>query len=318
MNLEDATSPAPPSVVASDAPPIRATHLGRAGLDDGVAIETTSQPSLGATCDTLWTRGASVPLPIASALVMAMIDLCDESSDEARALTLDDFVPLADGSLEHHETSSAPKVSKDEVHARTLFDLALVSWELFVGKRVTPSDVDERGEIPSLVAARAGYGPPLGSMERRALAEIDPVLARAFGNRGEAFADLADFAKALDAAARPASRLRVTEWLRLARGPVLRAPLVTPEPPRATGGMGSGSTQTRAMQPWRDTDESALALLALVRDGAKRDKRDRAPKKQASLPTTRATEPTSHPAAPWLVGLAAIVALVASMFAILR
>jgi hypothetical protein len=315
VNLDDATSPAPPSVAANDISPIRAAHLGRAGLEDGVAIETPAQPTLGSTCDTLWSRGASVPLPIASALVMSMIALCDESSDEARALTLDDFVPLADGSIEHHETSSAPKVPEDEVTARTLFDLALVSWELFVGKRITPSDVDERGEMASLVTARAGYGPPLGSLERRALAEIDPVLARAFGARGEPFADLTDFAKALDAAARPASRLRVTEWLRLARGPVLRAPLVTPAPPRVAP--QSESTRTRAAAPFCATDESALALLALVRDGAKRDKRELGARKLASLPTAR-TEPASHPATPWLVGLAAILALVASMFALLR
>ena len=87
MNLDDATSPAPPSVAANDISPIRAAHLGRAGLEDGVAIETPAQPPLGSTCDTLWSRGASVPLPIASALVMSMIALCDESSDEARALT---------------------------------------------------------------------------------------------------------------------------------------------------------------------------------------------------------------------------------------
>lgn len=312
MNLEDATLPTAPSSTPYG---IDGASI-REGRAEGEKHEAETHATLGATCDTLWTRGASVPLPIASALVTFMLDLCEAANDEALAITLDDFVPLADGTLEHHAREAAPDVPTSEVRTRTLFDLALVAWELFVGKRITPSDVDERGEIASLVSARASFGPPLGSLERRALAEIDPVLARAFGHRGEPFGSLGDFAKALDAAARPASRLRVAEWLRVARGPVLRAPLVTPEPPRVK--TSHESARVQAMRPWRETEESALALLALVRDGAKRDRVAGRAVKHASLPTPRAAEPESHPAIPWLVGLSAVVALVAIMAALLH
>ncbi len=322
MNLDDAPIPADSSAPlhgARDGDGAELAHASRsAGARSEASLDVPTAPhaTLGATCDTLWTRGASVPLPIASALVTFMIDSCDPESDEACSLTLDDFVPLADGTLERHATTAAPNVPARDVPTRTQFDLALVAWELFVGKRITPSDVDERGEIASMVSARASFGPPLGSLERRALAEIDPVLARAFGHRGAAFASLGDFAKALDAAARPASRLRVAEWLRVARGPVLRAPLVTPEPPRVSS--ASESTRVRAMRPWRETEESALALLALVRDGAKRDPSRHHATKRASLPIPRPSEPESHPAIPWIVGLSAVAALVASMAALLR
>lgn len=311
MNAHDATVPTAPSGAPERREPdsVRERPFGAEGR------EPPTHATLGATCDTLWTRGASVPLPIASAFVTFMIEACDPESDEATSLTLDDFVPLADGTLEHHVTTAAPVVPASDVRTRTQFDLALVAWELFVGKRITPTDVDERGEIASMVAARASFGPPLGSLERRALAEIDPVLARAFGHHGEPFASLGEFEKALDAAARPASRLRVAEWLRIARGPVLRAPLVTPEPPRVTA---ASEPRVGAMRPWRETEESALALLALVRDAAKRDPLGHHAPKPASLPTPRPAEPEPHPAIPWVVGLTALAALVASMVALLR
>ena len=201
----------------------------------------------------LWSEGGTVPFAIASAMAIGSADLVRRDRDAAIDLRLETLGLTTAGELRSLRTGDGD--------SDPLSDVGILLWELLVGRRFHHDDLRSNGDLHSLVAtcSRERIGAPLGSLERRALSDVEPLVARAVSTTIAArFTSLGSFVRALDAAIRPASPLRVAEWMRVVVGPRTRAPLVTPSPP-AVRPHGSKPRPARSSRTTSDT--SALSLL---------------------------------------------------------
>jgi hypothetical protein len=206
----------------------------------------------------LWSDGGTVPFAIASAIAIAAADLVrrDRATATAIDIRLEALGLTSAGELRSLQTGDGG--------SDPLTDVGMLLWELLVGRRFHHDDLRSNGDLHSLVATctRERIGAPLGSLERRALSDMEPLVARAISKTNTArFTSLGSFVRALDAVIRPASPLRVAEWMRVVVGPRTRAPLVTPSPPavRPHGSKPRKSGAARSNRPMSDT--SALSLL---------------------------------------------------------
>lgn len=201
----------------------------------------------------LWSDGGTVPFAIASAIAIASADLVRRDRATAIDIRLEALGLTSAGELRSLRTGDGG--------SDPLTDVGILLWELLVGRRFHHDDLRSNGDLHSLVATctRERIGAPLGSLERRALSDLEPLVARAISKSNTArFTSLGSFVRALDAVIRPASPLRVAEWMRVVVGPRTRAPLVTPSPP-AVRPQGSKPRPARSHRPMSDT--SALSLL---------------------------------------------------------
>lgn len=173
----------------------------------------------------LWECGATVPMAIASRLVLGVAGAVEAHGASAE-VTLERIFLQEDG-----DVHIAPHGASEPAVCEPLVDVGIVAWELFVGRRFTLADVHPSGEVMGLVATCAKER-SLGALERRALSAIDPLVARATAlDPSRRFASLPVFARALAEALPPAGRFSLVAWLCAATGPLPRAPFLTPRPP---------------------------------------------------------------------------------------
>ncbi len=201
----------------------------------------------------LWAEGGTVPYPIASALTIGAAEIVIRDPSAPRDVRLAGMRVTPSGSvrLARQNESSTIEHAEDP-----LADLGVVLWELLVGRRFGLDDVLSNGDLRPLAATcmRERLGVALGSLERRVLAEVEPIVVRSLSRASTTrFGSLDSFVRALDAAIRPASPLRIAEWLRVVAGPRTRLPLVTPSPP-ATRPLNARPARSESM---RLTDASA-------------------------------------------------------------
>lgn len=216
----------------------------------------------------LWSEGGTVPFPIASSITIGAAQCLRELGANASSPS----VPYASLPSLRLSVSGQVRLFRDAgaTSDDPLFDVGIVLWELLVGRRFSIDDFHANGDVRTLVATCTSErrGAPLGSLERRALAELDPIVSRAL-SRGIAsrFVSLGSFVRALDAVMRPASSLRLAEWMRVVVGPRTRSPLVTPSPPSVRPKPSVRRDEARAKA---DADALDLALLEGLAKSASR------------------------------------------------
>jgi len=212
-------------------------------------LTAPSGHALSALVDALYRGGATVPSAIASAIVVEACAALREEASPLRIVALEHLGISSTGAL-----TLAPATGEGAV-CEPMVDLGIVLWELFAGRRFCLDDVLPGGDVPSLVSARSREGRAPGSLERRVLAEVDPIVARATAlDPSRRFPSFDTFSRAMSAAVRPASPLRVAAWRASVSGARGRDPLVTPSPPSVR--------PVRAPSPSRRTGFDALDMLA--------------------------------------------------------
>lgn len=173
----------------------------------------------------LWECGATVPMAIASRLVLGVCGAVEAHGTSAE-VTLERVLVHEDGDVHLARASSV-----EPAVCEPLVDVGIVAWELFVGRRFTLADVHPSGEVVGLVTTCARER-ALGALERRTLSAIDPLVARATAHDpSRRFASISAFARAFGEALPPAGRFSLVAWLCAATGPLPRAPFLTPRPP---------------------------------------------------------------------------------------
>lgn len=205
-----------------------AAPAGPEGLDSSATRRALDLATLTAV---LWSEGGTVPYAIASAIVVEACNVLATLPSASCLVALEHLSIDTSGRIALGTAAHAPSVCEPMV------DLGVVAWELFAGRRFSLQDVLPGGDVPSLVSICAREGRSTGSLERRMLSEIDPLVRRATAlDPAQRHASFLSFARAMDATVRPSSMLRVAAWFSSMTGPRLRAPLVTPSPPKVRFG----------------------------------------------------------------------------------
>jgi hypothetical protein len=204
---------------------------------------------LATLVSSLWECGATVPMAIASRLVLAVAGAVEAHGTSAE-VTLERTFVHEDGDVHLvRANGSEPAVCEP------LVDVGIVAWELFVGRRFTLADVHPSGDVMGLVATCAKER-SLGALERRSLSAIDPLVARTTAHDpSRRFPSLPAFARAFAEAMPPAGRFSLVAWLCAVTGPLPRAPFLTPRPPsvaRVTRSVPRGTSPDRMLRELAD------------------------------------------------------------------
>jgi hypothetical protein len=237
----------------------------------------------------LWECGATVPMAIASRLVLGVCGAVEAHGTSAE-VTLERVLVHEDGDVHLARASTV-----EPAVCEPLVDVGIVAWELFVGRRFTLADVHPSGEVVGLVTTCARER-ALGALERRTLSAIDPLVARATAHDpSRRFASISAFARAFGEALPPAGRFSLVAWLCAATGPLPRAPFLTPRPPerRARATLRPARHRARSHAPRaRRSDASDDAEEAYSR--ARRGRRGCAVVDLVGPPRLRPTEATAN------------------------